>query len=335
MGGAEVTIEDTYATFRVPWLIPGEWHINLQAGEADLEYLVVLSGRKRQGAQLRLYFGAYGGLHDGMQTNQFLVSQPMPILASLTDLGGPICEARVVAAVEHPDGNILELTLYDDGYHNDELPDDGIFGGLYTRTTVGSKTHQEDEAYQQRGSYNVTLTAYGEDNFGGSFNRITRGSFNILDPLEHTGGTGDTDGDGLTDLYEKLHPCLNYLVYDSHLDQDFDSINSLTEYQYHGTDPCSPDTDNGGENDASEIERGVNPHFAGDDEVPAPIDVGVISQASNDLRYPDLRPNANLIRYPGDSSYKYILLYRSTSPDGPFSLIRQFEIPGSRRSFSR
>ncbi len=54
-----------------------------------------LSGINRLGAQLRLFFGAYGGDLDGFPTNQFPIGKPMPIIASLTDMKGPVLDARI------------------------------------------------------------------------------------------------------------------------------------------------------------------------------------------------------------------------------------------------
>jgi len=88
--------DEYHATFRLPGssLSPGKWHIYLQAGTSGLDYMASLSGINRYGAQLRLFFGAYGGPMDGFDTNQFLIGQPMPIIASLTDMKGPVLGAR-------------------------------------------------------------------------------------------------------------------------------------------------------------------------------------------------------------------------------------------------
>jgi len=135
----------------------------------------------------------------------------------------------------------------------------------------------------------------------------------------------DTDKDGMPDVYEQQHACLNYMVEDSSGDPDRDGLTSIAEYSL-GTDPCNGDTDGGGESDASELERGNNPFYPGDDDSPALIDAEVIKKVSNDLRpHPDLQPNSNLIRYSADPSFETIRLFRSTSFSGPFELIAQLD----------
>lgn len=322
LAGVEINRDKNHATFRLPKLASGLWTINLKA-DTNLAYRATLSGISRYGAQLRLFIGAYGQVYE-LPTNQFLLNQPIPIIASLTDMKGPILEAQVMVSVEHPDGSIMSLPLFDDGSHHDSLPDDGIYGGLYYRTTEGSKTSQNDTVYDKRGSYNVRLQAEGIDNVGNGFQRVARGSFSVIEPLEPTFEFQDTDKDGLINLYENLYPCMAYDIFDSDQDPDLDGLTNKDEF-YFGTNPCNPDTDNGGENDLSEIKRGANPLDGSDDLLPPPIDVGVISQVSNDLGDPGLKPYANLIHYPASLAYQRILLYRRTNLSDPYILVDEFD----------
>ncbi len=55
----------------------------------------------------------------------------------------------------------------------------------------------------------------------------------------------DSDGDGMPDVYELAHSCLDASAADAGGDPDGDSFASGNEYAY-GTDPCNPDTDNDG-----------------------------------------------------------------------------------------
>ena len=61
----------------------------------------------------------------------------------------------------------------------------------------------------------------------------------------------DTDGDGMPDWYEALHPCLDPDVPDGTADPDGDGLQSLAEYGL-GTDPCDSDTDDDGALDGSD-----------------------------------------------------------------------------------
>jgi uncharacterized repeat protein (TIGR01451 family) len=70
-------------------------------------------------------------------------------------------------------------------------------------------------------------------------------------PKGGSNGVLDSDGDGMPDWYEFLHPCLNASVADGNLDADGDGLTNLQEYQI-GTDPCNPDTDGDGMPDGYE-----------------------------------------------------------------------------------
>jgi hypothetical protein len=64
----------------------------------------------------------------------------------------------------------------------------------------------------------------------------------------------DTDGDGMPDVYENMHPCLDVNNPDGNKDPDHDGMTSLDEYLYSpDLDPCNPDTDGDGINDGDEL----------------------------------------------------------------------------------
>jgi hypothetical protein len=90
--------------------------------------------------------------------------------------------------------------------------------------------------------------------------------------LEYFNLTGpddpDTDDDGMPDGFEVigggscgLDP---FNPGDAAEDHDGDFLNNLAEYG-NSTDPCRADTDGGGEDDKSEVDRGSNPLDPGDD----------------------------------------------------------------------
>lgn len=72
------------------------------------------------------------------------------------------------------------------------------------------------------------------------------------------GVNADTDGDGLPDIYELQHACLNMQLADSDVDHDDDGLTSLDEF-YRGTDPCNPDTNGNGITDGDIVSLGGDP----------------------------------------------------------------------------
>ena len=68
----------------------------------------------------------------------------------------------------------------------------------------------------------------------------------------NAGPITDSDGDGMPDGYEAAHSCLDAGSADGGADSDGDALTNLAEYQA-GTDPCAPDTDLDGCNDAHEL----------------------------------------------------------------------------------
>lgn len=74
-------------------------------------------------------------------------------------------------------------------------------------------------------------------------------------------GTGDADGDGLSDLDEFRHRT-NPLLKDT----DGDGLSDAAEVRFYGTSPLSPDTDGDGVSDADEIRDGSDPLVAGGGE---------------------------------------------------------------------
>ena len=61
----------------------------------------------------------------------------------------------------------------------------------------------------------------------------------------------DGDGDGMPNVYERAHACLDPLVNDAAADPDGDGLTNLDEFGL-GTDPCDSDTDNDGMSDGYE-----------------------------------------------------------------------------------
>lgn len=330
--GARIFSTPTHVVVQVPTLTPGTWEVRLQALAGAPDYLGVLSGKNRQGASLAIWFGQN---HDDGRARAlhgiFLRGLPMPILASLADTQGPVGGANVEATIEHPDRSTILLPLFDDGNHGDGPPNDGVYGNLYTRTTAYSRSGlPDDPSSAARGSYNVVALADGIDNANQPFARIRKAAFQIYDaPQDATGKPTDGDQDGMPDRYEALHACLDAATSDGAGDPDADGLTSFEEWDA-GTDPCSPDTDRGGESDRSELLRGANVFDPRDDALPRPEHAAVVDTVPDHQDPPpDIRPNSNLIRFPVHPAYLKMHLLRSTSAAGPWPTVATFLASGS------
>jgi len=104
----------------------------------------------------------------------------------------PVVNASVAATVGLPDGSTNSFILFDDGWHDDGAPDDGLYAGEMTNV-------------QQVGTYSVTYRANGVNAQGQPFQRVTTADFSVSsgngsilgDPVYDT---VDTDGDGYADF---------------------------------------------------------------------------------------------------------------------------------------
>ena len=68
-----------------------------------------------------------------------------------------------------PDGSTNNLTLFDDGLHNDGAPNDGVYA-----TVLGN--------VQQAGTYSVFYRANGMDSQGQALQRVATGTFRVSTP---------------------------------------------------------------------------------------------------------------------------------------------------------
>lgn len=189
-----------------------------------------------------------------LAANQGNAGDTVPIVALLLDRAGTISGATVVARVESPGASTLHL-LRDDGASNDGAAGDGIYGVNFGQTSAG-------------GSYAVRIVAQFKDpaNPAVNLSREWNGGFWINGPRAN-----DRDKDGLPDDWEKRCD-LDTNRNDAREDPDNDGLTNSQELQ-RGTLPCRPDTDNGGEQDGSEVRSQRDPLNAKDDKVCA---VGVV-----------------------------------------------------------
>ncbi|MFW6116061.1 MAG: choice-of-anchor X domain-containing protein, partial [Chloroflexota bacterium] len=187
-----------------------------------------------------------------LEDNQGKVGDPVPLVGTVLSRAGATPGALVVAAVERPGADTHWVWLRDDGEHGDGAAGDGIYANTYNKAVIG-------------GAYNVTIGAIGVDPFNPSqwLVRMWKGAFYMEGP----GPGDDADDDGIPDWWEEQYPCMDPGKYDSRkYDYDQDGLTNWEEW-LNGTDPCDPDTDDGGEADGSEVDGQRNPHWPGDDAV--------------------------------------------------------------------
>ncbi len=331
IGGVRIHSDGTHIEVHAPMLMSGDYKVRVEASAGTPEYIGILSGRTIHGVNMALYFGQVIDAQVHAAGGTFAWGAPMPLVVSLTDFGGGLSDAAVSAEIQHPDGTELVMTLFDDGGHGDGNPDDGIYGGLYRRTTQASPTNMPDGTGPAIiGSYNVVVRASGISSDDARFDRIRKASFQVFDGQETS---SDKDGDGMPDAYEKSSVCLDENIYDRGEDPDFDGLVNVDEF-YLGTNPCNMDTDLGGEHDGSEKARGSNPFQGGDDMMPRPTDPEVVDRIPDHI--PDdsiLVSKANVIRYPSSPAYLGIRIWRSTTSTGPFTVLAE-RAPDSRTFYT-
>jgi len=137
---------------------------------------------------------------------------------------------------------------------------------------------------------------------------IVRRSFHVL---EAAGGTPDRDSDTLPDGYEDRHDCLDGDVDDALGDGDGDTLTNAAEMAA-GTHPCTADTDEGGEQDGSEVRGGRNPLDPVDDALPRLLSAYVLQQGFEHEDFDLWEPGTLPIMYDGHARFSDIVLKRGT-----------------------
>jgi hypothetical protein len=237
----------------------------------------------------------------GLNAGQGLAGDVVTIIGALLDKNGTTPAQLMVAFVDRPDGTSL-VVLKDDGTQNDGAAGDGIYGALFGNTAHG-------------GGYNVRILAGFKDpaNAANSLVREWNGGFWIDGPKigpsggQTCGGPNDTDNDCMPDDWERR--CKLIVGKDDRgEDLDRDGLTNYEELQ-HGTLPCRADTDNGGENDGSEVRAQPNPRNPLDpkDDKVAPL--GKINVRALNGRI--------MIEWARPFSYTNMLLAISLDPNNP------------------
>lgn len=237
----------------------------------------------------------------GLNANQGVAGDEVTLIGMLLDKNGLLPATAMIAQIEGPAGNSL-VVLKDDGANNDGVAGDNIYGARFAQTAYG-------------GGYGVRILASLKDpaNPANTLIREWNGGFWIKGPrpdLQRCGGQDDSDNDCMPDEWERR--CKLIVGKDDrNEDPDRDGLTNYEELQL-GTLPCRADTDNGGENDGSEVRNGRNPLDPTDDKVPP---VGKIR----------IRPlnRSLMIDWSYTISYTNMIGYISTNID---ELGRQFDM---------
>lgn len=191
-----------------------------------------------------------GRFLEPFEDNQGLAGDHVPIVAALMQKTGTLSGAFVLARVDKPGSGYDIFQLYDDGNHGDGKANDGIYGRVYPKTTMG-------------GPNNVIIAASFPDPADPTQNlvRVWYGSFYVQ------GDDVSQDDDPFPWWWEKLYPCMDPDAYNNpQADYDEDGLINGDEW-LNGTNPCDPDTDDGGEMDGSEVTGGRDPLYPPDDKV--------------------------------------------------------------------
>jgi len=131
---------DMYEYYTVSDPNPGEWVMEVSGVNVPPE------GEKytiRVEADTNLILSAF------TDKPEYGLTEQVNIKAQLANDGNSVTGALVMAKVQSPDGSIDNFTLYDDGTHGDQEPNDGFYTNAYNNTSV-------------RGSYEIALSAIGE-----------------------------------------------------------------------------------------------------------------------------------------------------------------------------
>ena len=328
-GGANILDHDNHVVFHMKGnIFAGDYKASIEP-DREVNVIYGLIGKPINGVDVRLCFnqvvrgGGYGYLEDPIR-EKFEQGKPIGILAHVSDKLGNIFGSTLEVQITKPDGMLAcgMLELLDDGRNGDGTADDAVYGLVFTETSMASTSggdadsRAKEPIAPQRGTYQVRVLASGQSNSRGAFSREVNGSFHVYKRTQES----DQDADGMPDAWEH-HYGTDLFKPDAFEDLDRDGLSNAEEFRA-GTHPFDPDTDGGGESDGSEINGGRCPMDSKDDPLSALVNVGT-PDGNQCVDFPlSFQPLSLMLYFPVHPNYQVVEVHRSTSPNGPFTLIK-------------
>jgi peptidoglycan/xylan/chitin deacetylase (PgdA/CDA1 family) len=133
-------VGDTYESYTISDPNPGNWMMEISGVNVPAEeekYTI------RVEADSNMILSAFTDKPD------YELNEDVNIVANLVNDENSVTSALVMAKIQCPNGSVDNLTLYDDGTHGDEDPNDGSYANIYNNTSL-------------RGLYKITTSAIGE-----------------------------------------------------------------------------------------------------------------------------------------------------------------------------
>ena len=180
---------------------PGEWNFLVQSVSADSYFLEIWQFKSN------IEYGA------GTEKPTYSFGETATVFAYLKDGANAIPNVTVVAKIISVDGSESQTILYDDGTHDDQVANDGVYTNIYNPPAIGR--------------YSYIISAAGNNiqrQINGEFSVITN---NSVFTNNYTDNATDSDNDGFADILTIVAEV------DIKIAGDYEIIGSLKEANDH------------------------------------------------------------------------------------------------------